>query len=302
MVWHPFRNIGLKLVALGLGALLWFTVSGQQAERTVPGVPVVYRNKPATLEITDQTNFVDIHVRGLDSQLRQALQRDFEARVDLTGARDGEQSFVVRTDHILSPFGLEVTKVEPGTVMVVLEPSGSANLPVRPLVEGTPAAGFVMSRMEVDPSTVTVIGPQPRIASASATTTDRISIEGARAPVTATVNVGVPDSLLRLRQPTAARVVITIEPAGERLFAALRVTVRNLGAGMRATVEPTVVSMSIRGAESLLARLEPNLLRPYVDVTGLGPGRHEVPVLLDLGGTLTVASVRPSATVTVTIQ
>ena len=53
MAWHPFRNFGLKLVALLLGALLWFTVSGQQAERTVPGVPVVYRNKPAGLEITD---------------------------------------------------------------------------------------------------------------------------------------------------------------------------------------------------------------------------------------------------------
>jgi YbbR domain-containing protein len=302
MAWHPLRNVGLKIVALGLGALLWFTVSGQQAERTVPGVPVVYRNKPPGLEITDQTNSVDIHVRGLDNQLRVAMQRDFEARVDLTDARAGEQTFVVRTDQIEAPFGVEVTRVDPGTVMAVLEPSGSANLPVQPLVEGTPAPGFIVSRTEVDPSSVTVIGPQRRVATATATTTDRVSIEGARSTVTATVSVGVPDSSLRLRESRTARVVVIIEPAGERLFAALRISVRNLGPGLRATVEPTVVSMLIRGPESLLARLEPAALRPHVDVTALGQGRHEVPVDLDLGGTLTVASVRPSATVTVTIH
>ena len=39
MAWHPFRNLGLKVVALLLGTLLWFTVSGQQVERTVTGVP-----------------------------------------------------------------------------------------------------------------------------------------------------------------------------------------------------------------------------------------------------------------------
>ena len=73
-----------------MGALLWFTVSGQQAERAVPGVPVVYRQQARGLEITDQTNFVDIHVRGLDNQLRTIQARDFEARVDLTGARLGD--------------------------------------------------------------------------------------------------------------------------------------------------------------------------------------------------------------------
>ena len=79
MAWHPFRNLGLKVVALVLGTLLWFTVSGQQAERTLPDVPVVYRNKPANLEITDQTTSVNVHVRGLDSQLRTIQARDFEA-------------------------------------------------------------------------------------------------------------------------------------------------------------------------------------------------------------------------------
>lgn len=301
MAWHPFRNLGLKVVALILGALLWFTVSGQQAERTVPGVAVVYRSKPPGVEITNQTDVVDIHVRGLDHQLRTIQARDFEARVDLTGARPGTQSFSLRTDQVSAPFGIDVTRVEPGSVMAVLEVAGSANLPVRPFVDGTPAQGFVVSEVTVEPVAVTVLGPARRVAAASAATTDRVSIEGAAGTVTQTVSVGVGDPVLRLREPTTARVVVKIEAAGERMFPSTRVAIRNLTAGLRATAEPAIVSVLLRGAQSLLTRIDPATIAPYVDVTGLGPGRHPVPVVLDPRGTLTDAVIRP-ATVTVIIN
>jgi YbbR domain-containing protein len=300
MAWHPFRNVGLKVVAVGLGALLWFTVSGAQVDRIVPGVPVVYRNKPAALEMTDQTNFVDIHVRGLDSQLRNAQARDFEAQVDLTGSRAGSPTIVVRTDQVSSPFGIEVTQVDPGSVTAVLELAGSATVPVRPLVEGSPAAGFVVAHITSEPTTVLIHGPARRIASTTAATTDRVSIDGAKATVTASVSVGVKDSALRLHDSTTAKVVVSIEPAGDRLFAALRVAVRNLGPGVRATVEPAVVGVQVHGAQSLLGRLDARSVVPYIDVSGLGPGRYEVPVLIDLGGTI-AAALRP-ASVTVTIN
>ena len=298
MAWHPFRNLGLKAVALFLGTLIWFTVSGQQAERPIADVPVVYVNKPDGFEITDQTNAVDIHVRGLDSQLRTSQPRDFEARIDLTGARAGPQEIPIRTDQITSPFGLEVTEVEPATVNVLLEVSGAANLAVKPKVEGTPASGFVVSEMTVEPANVTVLGPARRIAGVEAATTDRVSIDGASATVTQTVTVGVPDAGLRLRQPTTARVVIKIEPASDRMFAAARVSVRNLAPGLRAQVEPAVVSVLLKGATSMLTRLGAASVVPYVDVTNLGPGRHEVPVVFDQIGTVT-AQIRPASVIVV---
>jgi YbbR domain-containing protein len=301
MAWHPFRNFGLKLVALGLGALLWFTVSGQQVERTVVGVPVVYSNKPTSLEITEQTELVDIHVRGLDSELRSVLPRDFEARVDLTGMRAGDRTFVLRTDQVSGPQGIEVTQVDPGSVTATLELAGSKSVEVLPSVEGVPAPGFMVSRTSAEPTSVMVVGPARRVAALTSATTDRVSIDGARDTITQTVSVGVTDAALRLRESTTARVTVTIEPAGEHLFAAVRVAVKNLGPGSRGTVEPAVVSVLLRGPLSLLGRLDARSIGPYVDVKGLGPGRYEVPVLFDLGGPLTIGSVRP-ATVTVNIN
>ena len=300
MAWHPFRNAGLKVVALAMGTALWFTVSGQQAERPVPDVPVVYVNKPGGFEITEQMSFVDIHVRGLDSQLRTVQARDFEARVDLTGARLGAQQIGLRTDQVSAPFGLEVTQVQPGSVTVLLEMSGAVNLPVVPNIDGSPQQGFVVSETTVEPANVTVLGPARRISTTSAATTDRVSISGASSTVTQSVRVGVGDAALRLREPVIARVTVKIEPAGERVFAAARVGIRNLQKGLRGEVEPAVVSVVLRGAQSVLGRLGPDVAAPYVDVTGLGPGRHEVPVFLDPVGNLT-ATAKP-ATVTVVIN
>jgi len=62
-----------------------------------------------------------------------------------------------------------------------------------------------------------------------------------------------------------------------------------------------VVSVQVRGSQTVLARLSASAMAPYVDVTGLGPGRHEVPVLIDSMGRLTVSGIRP-ATVIVVIQ
>jgi YbbR domain-containing protein len=286
-------NVGLKVVALGLGTLLWFTVSGQQVERTVVGVPVVYRNKPANLEITEQTELVDIHVRGLDSELRSVLPRDFEAQVDLAGVNPGNRTYVLRTDQVSGPQGIEVTQVDPGSVSATLELAGSKAVDVLPLVEGVPAQGYIVSRTVAEPGNVVVLGPARRVAATNSATTDRVSIDGARDTVTQTVSVGVTDSALRLKESTTARVTVTIEQAGEHTYPPLRVTVKNLAPGSRGTVEPAVVSVMMRGPMSLLGRLDQRSIGPYVDVKGLAPGSYEVPVLIDIAAPLTVASIRP---------
>jgi len=295
MAWRPFRNIGLKVAALALGTLLWFTVSGQQVERTVPLVPVVYQNVPASLEITDQTEAVSVHVRGVDSQVREIQPGQLELRVDLTGARAGLLDLPLRTDQVVAPFGIEVTQVDPGTVTLTLEKAGSAVVAVRPTIEGDPAPGFVVGEVTVDPRTVVVVGPERRLRSSTYGVTERVSIEGAKATVTQTVNVGVADAELRLREPSVARVTVVIEPAGNRTMAGATITFRDVGAGRQLTASPEMVSVTARGPNSLLTKLDPATLSPYVDVAGLGPGVYTLPVHIDLPDKLSVAAVTPAS-------
>ena len=217
MAWHPFRNLGLKVLALGLGGLLWFTLSGQQVERTIRA-PIEYVNKPPALEIEgDLTDTVFVHVRGTDSQIGRITPGDIHALIDLAGFNAVTRgTFALPKEQIVVPFGVEVLRVDPPEVTLTLERSGSWVVPVVPDIVGTPAAGFVRGAVKVDPATVEVIGPESQGKLLDHATTARIAIEGATAAVTQTVNITVPGSSLRLRGSFAAHVTIAIVRAKDR--------------------------------------------------------------------------------------
>jgi hypothetical protein len=110
MAWHPFRNIGLKLVALVMGTGLWFAVNGPRVDRVVTGVPVSYRNTPATLDLSNQTQAVDVHVRGVEGQVSLLQPGEILVMVDLAGRTPGVVELPLRADSVVAPPGVEVVQ------------------------------------------------------------------------------------------------------------------------------------------------------------------------------------------------
>jgi YbbR domain-containing protein len=212
MAWHPFRNVGLKLTALVLGTLLWYTVSGHRIERRLP-VPVSYSNLPSPLELTgDQMDTVSVHVRGDDSVIRGLAEGQLQVVVDLGDAHSGNNIIPLRTDEVVAPIGVDVLQIDPGTVTVTLERSGRLDVAVRPTVEGDPAPGYVVGTITAEPAVVTVAGPESRLRSPISVVTERVLIDGRSSSVIQDVGVGVTDAQLRVVRPHTVRVTIQILP------------------------------------------------------------------------------------------
>jgi YbbR domain-containing protein len=304
MAWHPFRNLGLKIVALGLAVLLWFTISSPQVERSVR-VPLVYRNVPATLQMTgDPVDTVNVHIRGGGTQVSQIAAGEVVVVADLAGAAAGSTVLPLRTDQVKVPYGVEVTQIDPSAVTVTLEKSGSAEVPIKPAINGQPAPGYLVAMITSDPRRVVITGPVSRLNDTVVATTEPISIDGATAPLVQTVNVGVTDAELRLKQPVTARVTVQIVPSTGQLtartFPERAITFRN-AEGQKATAEPAAVTVTVRAPAAVLAGLDAKSIQPYVDLTDLGPGRHVLAVHVDLGGDYALGAITPS-TVTVHIR
>ncbi len=212
MAWHPLRNIGLKFAALGLGTLLWFTVSGHQIERRI-SVPLSFRNVPAPLEMTgEQIERVSVHVRGDDNIVSALTEGALRVVVDLASGKPGPNLMPLRTDQVAAPAGVEVMQVDPGAVTVTLERAVQINVPVRATIEGQPAPGFTVGRVTIEPATVTVGGPESRIAQPIVVITERVLLEGRSSRVVQEVGVGVADSQLRVIGPHAVRVTVDVVP------------------------------------------------------------------------------------------
>lgn len=210
MAWHPFRNLGLKLVALALGTMLWFTVSSDHfVERSVR-VPLVYRNTPPTMEIApDAPDSVEVHLRGRVSQLT-GDQGDVIVYIDLSGAHAGSRLFHLRTDQVTTPFGIEATQVFPSTVMLTLEATATKRVDVEATVEGKPADGFEIGKISVDPAAVDVVGPESELKALRSAITETVMLDGATATVTRSVSIGVMNSSLRLKESQTARVTVEV--------------------------------------------------------------------------------------------
>jgi membrane-associated protease RseP (regulator of RpoE activity) len=210
MAWHPFRNIGLKVVATGLGTLLWMTVGSDMVVERSVRVPLVFRGVPDALEIAPGApDSVEVHLRGRASQLT-GDQGDVLVSIDLADTHPGSRVFHLRTNQVTTPFGVEVTQVFPSTVMLTLEATSQRTVKVRATLEGEPAKGFVVKSVTVDPTEVVVVGPTKPLEALEHAITETVMVTGATANVSRMVAIGVGDASLRLREPKNARVTVVI--------------------------------------------------------------------------------------------
>ena len=303
MQYHPFRNLGLKMLAIMLAVVLWFTVAGEHLVERSLRVPLEFRNVPQALEIVGTTpDAIDVRVRGSSALLSRVQPGEIMAVLDLATARAGQRLFAIRADEVRAPFGIEVAQVAPATLLLDFEKSARRTVPVIPATQGEPAPGFVITRKTSRPATVTIIGPETRVRQISEATTEPVSVAGARRSVQDTVNVGVIDSSVRLVEPESATVVVDIMPAPvERQLVDVPVKVRNLADDRQAEVTPAVVRLSIRGDRDQVNGARSDAVAAFVDLAGLATGRYNLRVQVDPSVAYGVTAIDP-AVVGVTIR
>ena len=296
MAYNPFRNFGLKAMALGIACLVWFTMGGEYVVERIVQVPLEMRNRPERLELVgNPPDQVEVRLSGSSGLLSRLQSGDVVAILDLGAARPGSRLFHLRTDEIRTPFGVTVSQVIPQTVSLAFEIGETRVVPIRADVEGEPAPGYTLGKVTVTPSSVEVIGPSSDLHALREATTEPVSIDGATESAVQTVTVGVDDSALRLRQPLSVEVRVEIVPAPiERTLAGVAVGMRNVPTGTSAVSNPSTVEVFVRGSRDALVLLEPSQIAAFVDLAGLRPGRYNLPVRIDPSRTFGVNRTEPA--------
>jgi YbbR domain-containing protein len=303
VAYHPFRHLGLKFLAIALATLLWLTVAGEHLVERGMRVPLEFRNKAVDLEIVgDPPTSVDVRLSGSSAVLSRLDPGEVVAVLDLSAARPGSRLFHLRTDEVHVPYGVEVAQVTPPTLSLDLEKSASRVVPIAPAIDGNPAPGFVVGRVIPDPPNVEVVGPESRVKRLESATTEPIPVDGRRETLKESVTVGVADASLRLTRALTVAVTVEIVPAPvERELTGVPVRWKNLGAGLKATVRPTLAKVTVRGRRDALDSLRADTVDAFVDLAGLGSGRYNLQVRVEPSENFGVVAILP-AVVDVTIR
>jgi YbbR domain-containing protein len=278
-IW-PFRHIGLKLLSITLAVLLWMVIAGEETVERGLRVPLELQQFPPGLDLLgDVPTTADVRVRGVSGTLSRLSPGDIVAVLDLRGARAGERLFHLTPEQVRVPFGVEVVQVTPPTVAVAFEKTASRVIPIRPAIEGKPAAGYLVGRSTADPPTVEVEGPESAVRRATEALTEPVSVAGAVRPVQETVTVGTLDPAVRVKTNRTTSVTVQIVPAPlEQTVRDRPVLIRNLAENLSALVIPYEVDVTLRGSREALARIQPDDATAFVDLTGLGAGEYTVTV------------------------
>ena len=298
MAYHPFRDFWLKAVAVTIAVLLWLTVAGEPVVERGLEIPLELENVPAELEIASAPpDTVSVRVRGTSRLVSRLDSSEVAAVLDLGDEEPGRRLFDMFSDRVEVPSGIEITSVVPATVTLTLERRGVPRMvPVVPDIEGEPARGLAVGRIQTDPDSVEVIGPETRLAELQEARTGPVSVAGATADVATEVTVVVADPTLRLVEPVSARVVVEIVPApAETTLHDVPVEIQSAQSD-RISVEPKHVAIGVRGPRAAIAVIAATDLLASVDLEGLPPGSYELAVWVEsIDGSVVVSDIEPSS-------
>jgi YbbR domain-containing protein len=271
------------------------------------GIPVkvVQGEIPSGLDVrTPVVTPETVTVRGLASVVDRVAEVQANVVIEPSGLdidRDVELIPVDALGDRLTP--VDVSPTTAHIQIAVFSNLESRPLPVTPVLSGTPALGYQVTAITVDPLLVSVEGDADAILGLTQADTEAIQISGATQDVVKDVGLSLPAGV----QPAGGvdlkvRVTVTIRPmAATRDFDAGIVLIgRQTGLDYTLSINHAIAT--IGGPLADIDRINPALFTLSASVGGLGPGTHDVTLVANLTtGLSLVTSDPPTVKVTVTV-
>lgn len=266
---------------------------GQAPDGLIIGRPVL---SVRTVTATGPASVLDLidHARAVvridQSGLSVSDQLDLEA-VDVRGAVIGPNEGVSLTPDTV-------------TVRIDVRPAETSKVvAVRPNVVGSPAAGFAVGDVTVDPPTVTLEGLPEDLAPISGVPTQVISIADLATDGSFDVELILPAGVtLSEDDETNVGVTVTVTPTDASRTFLVGAACANAPDGAACLPQTDQLAVTLSGPAAALEALSAADLTLILDLGGLGAGTHQVqPELPALPEGVELVSISPG-TVTVVVE
>jgi len=294
------KNIGLKLLALAFALFLWFFVVGEEKAEVSLSVPLELVNMPDDLVISNEFNgAIDVRVYGPRSLVRELVTRRLSHVVDLAKATPGKMTLHITPEGIRLPGEVQVTRIHPSQVNLVLEPLARREAPVEAVLKGAIAADYELKGVELKPAKVVLSGAVREVAKVKKVLTRPIDISGLSVSTKAVVGLDLHRYHLRVVGEPQVTAYIQVE---EKIIReSLVIPVEGAGVAYGYKIDPRNIEVSMQGPVSVLrdaARKQD--IRAVVQLGGLGPGTYVRRPVIKAPAGVEIETVKPkSARVTI---
>ncbi len=166
---------------------------------------------------------------------------------------------------------------------------------VSPSLEGSPAAGYNVTAVELEPSSVTLLGPLELLNVTSFVVADDIDITGATSDISRIVNiVGLHPGVSISGSATVSVRIRIAAGQGEATFG-VAPQWTGLASDLRVVSVTPLAEVTLEGELPTLRNVSPDQVTASVDLSGLGAGSHRLEPQVEAPGGLQVANISPSS-------
>lgn len=292
----------VQLVSADANEVVLLIDSLRQTQHSVRAAYTEGRPKDGYMALNANIAPGEIVLSGAEDKL--ALVSDVYVAIDLDDLQDNfHSSLPVNVVDANGNSLLNWLTPQPAMVDVMVPVVGSQPskvVPVNVTLSGAPAAGYVISRVIIDPTVTTVLGAQSLLDGVDKVYTSAVNISGATTAVSQSVSLLNIDGLT-VDKNAVYQVQVLIEREAVRTINDVVLTLVNQQTDYNYQMTQNTCSVTVRGPASVIDSLTNTDIEARVDVASLGLGNHRQPVRVVTSANATVEAPEPSA-VSVTVS
>jgi YbbR domain-containing protein len=203
--------------------------------------------------------------------------------VDLSGI---DRNVVIKQScNVYNKYGqLMITLSKNLNIEVAIEVA--KEIPIRPVLNGSPANGYFKGNESIYPQSVLISGPRNILEKISELKTLPININNISKSLNITAKVDVPNGLSLVNASKDVNVIVTIIPLAKKEFNVTNSEIILSNAivdnSLNYVIQTKQVKITLQGSDDDLKNISLETLRPTINVTGLGEGTFKLPLVMNL--------------------
>ncbi len=300
------KNWIIKLLSFCLALFFWYFVVGEdKVDRTI-FIPLEIFNLPQELVISNQfKRELEVSVNGPRGLINSISGHDVTRAVDLTDAVPG--TVVVRNDldSISFPRGIRVLRVQPSNVILLLDRLIKKNLRIKAVTTGTPAEGYELSSIQLDPPVLSITGPQEILGDLALLTTDPVDIGDLKSSTVKQVGLIIDSELSGLiGEPVVTAKITVKEKRVDKIIRGIPLKLNHINTDIKYSFMPEIVS--VKASVPYHLAMDSEKLKTFIEARvkagNLPPGKHKLKVEITSPGTVGIYEIKPEMVVVELIE
>ena len=173
------EDLGLKALSVFIALFLWYMVNFTGSSDVSYQIPIEFQNVPEDTEIVwESSRTLTVWMSGQERAIKNLSPSRVKAWVDLKEAKTGESYHQLSQANVELPDEVTLVRMSPSVIRVLLDRVITRDLVVKANLEGNPAPGYRVEKVEVMPRKVIVEGVRRFLSDSKEVQTERVDITG----------------------------------------------------------------------------------------------------------------------------